>query len=762
MKVTFLEAKVPLTKTFRRAEDGSIDKDGHPKIVPYLSHHYELSHSDLGELYEKLCFHASKGHCWQKGNATEKLDWAGRAGKTDPNEPSRVLLLDLDGVKDFVDAPSFLRSLELGEPDYVIQYSSSMGVLKDKGLSAHIFVLLDREHTPGEMKDWLRHKNFAVPSLLSGIRLSKNGNALRWTLDVTTCQSDKLIYIAPPICEGDVTDDFKGERIQLVRQKTKVAKLAQIGYSPESNSQRTQAKMDELRVLAGLKEKPWDKTREERGESYMPNPGVATMSGKRDRGDYVSLNLNGGDSWGYWHPKQDPYFLYNFKGEPVFRLKDILPDYWASLRRAHQREVGQSGIEYLAFRDIKRSRYYNGTYDRAKDVLELFEADSEGQLFSYLEEHGQPLPKVIPTWKVEYDPHNPRRVDSVAKWLNLYQPSEYERRWAVEPRKVEEVPALVKKFMHHALGGSDECYEHFLNWCAYVVQSKRMAKTAWLLHGVEGTGKGFIFDQLLRPALGSNAMVTNLENFEGQFNGFLENKILVLVDEAQMSAHATAKVLEGKFRQIITEPFAPIRHMRRMMYEAPSYVSVLIFSNKGGAVNVQDSDRRYNIAPYQDKPLSPAPGEYDAAAAQSWDFYCYLRTRTADQYRAEHALVNEAKSQVAAATRTSVDEVAKEWLAGNYEYFSGNVRDTADGLTRPEQDIATAYKEIVGKMRAWKYIHRDELCVVFQYLVGQGVPSSPAKFTKYLSFHRLAVEPGCRREGRDAAFRGVKTHWEDA
>ncbi len=755
MKVTFLEAKVPLTKTFRLV-DGEIDKDGHPKIVPYLSHHYEVSHTDLQQFFELVQHHAALGHCWQKGNATEKLEWTRRADRTDPNEPTRILVLDLDGVKGLDDIPTLLRYLKLGSPDYIVQYSSSMGVLPGKGLSAHIFVLLDREYLPSELKDWLRHRNFAIPELAAGIKLSKNGNALRWTLDVTTCQSDKLIYIAPPICEAGVVDGFKGERIRLVRQETRTARLDQEGYTPESNSQRTQAKMDELRKLAGLKARPWDKTREERGENYMPNPDKATVSGTKDRGEYVSVNLNGGDSWGYWHRKENPYFLYNFKGEPVFRIKDISPDYWASLQRAHRREVDSGGIEYLAFRDIKRSKYYNGTYDRATDQLELYEADSEGQLFSYLKEHGQSLPDVIPTWKVEYDPHDPVRVDPKRKWLNLYQPSEFERRWGKERRQVAEVPALARKFIWHAVGCSEECYERFLNWLACIVQHKDRTQTAWLLHGVQGTGKGYIFNELMRPALGmNNTMTTNLENFEGQFNAFLENKLLICVDESDMQASALASVLEGKFRQYITEPKTPIRAMRKTTYEVASYLNFLIFANETAGVNIVDHDRRYNVAPYQDFRIDTTDEEYQQAKNDAWDFYCYLRTRAADVQLAKTAIMNDAKRQVAAQSKSSVEEFTKAWRNGNLDFFVAYIPSELEGFSRPQQDLALSYRKVVEAMGAWAAVSRDELHILGRWLIDK-CPQSPNKFTKMLQMHRIEIHE-ISRDGKK--FRGTETHW---
>jgi hypothetical protein len=65
----------------------------------------------------------------------------------------------------------------------------------------------------------------------------------------------------------------------------------------------------------------------------MSKPGEATITGiKRDRG-FVYLNLNGGDSWGYYHSEDNAEYIYNFKGEPVYKTSELLPEYWASINK---------------------------------------------------------------------------------------------------------------------------------------------------------------------------------------------------------------------------------------------------------------------------------------------------------------------------------------------------------------------------------------------------------------------------------------------
>ena len=63
-------------------------------------------------------------------------------------------------------------------------------------------MLLEDEVVPTQLKEWLLYLNLTVPILRSHIRLNKARTVLRWPLDITACQNDKLLYIAPPSLEG--------------------------------------------------------------------------------------------------------------------------------------------------------------------------------------------------------------------------------------------------------------------------------------------------------------------------------------------------------------------------------------------------------------------------------------------------------------------------------------------------------------------------------------------------------------------------------
>lgn len=738
MKITFLAADVPLTKTFT-LENGEIQKQGHPQLVSCTS--FEEEAATLADFYVALRAHAELGHCLLKGNVTRRLVGESRAGTTEPNAPTRWMCLDLDGLKHIGSVDEFMASVGLGDASYIVQYSSSMGVLPGKGLSAHVFVLLDREHLPDALKQWLKAKNFAVDGLRRGLSLTRTGNALRWTLDVSTCQNDKLIYIAPPLIGPGVIDSFDGERIRLVRKARETVALDSFGISAEANRASEQRTLDQLRAEKGLEKKPWDRAKISHGVTYMPKPDVATLTGLREERGFVYMNLNGGDSWAYYHPKDNPTFIHNFKGEPVFKTAELLPEYWASLRR-EQRAERRDDREYMVFRDWEGSTYYNAVYDARADELRVAAAKGKEQVLEWLAEHGQPIPEVVETWDMAFDALNPKRFDRKQKWLNTYQPSELERRYRKEHPEVRDMPAVARKWWLHALGGDERALGRLVNWCACLVQFKEAVRTAWYLQGVEGTGKGIIFNFYLKAMLGpTNVVEKRITELDTEFTGFLEGKLLLFVDDTpDVEAQKAAEVLSSFFRNLITEPSISVRHMRQMHRVVKNWLSIIVTSNRTG-ITIGPTDRRWNIAPHQPvQPPKPDEAEIREIEASVWPMYCYLMQYPADRQLARTALDNEAKRSLAARSVNTIEEFARALIEGNYGYFEAAISVDPKGMFASQAALAAEYKALVERMKAADRLTRDEIHTLCQWLLGPSCPSGATKFGKMLSYHNVPMK----------------------
>jgi hypothetical protein len=216
LKLQFLEASVPLTKTFTLGDKGELIKTPYPMVKKFTSHEELVSSSE--EFRDKLIQHAALGHCLLKGALDRALINESRAGHTSPDSPTEWVVLDVDGLP--YSPEEFLHLIGYGDVDYIVQYSASSGIiLTGEACSSakfdryHIFIRLDEPQPPYQLKLWLKKLNLSVPAISQYLDLTASSMSMRWPLDISVCQNDKLIYIAPPQCGPGVIDTLSEKRL---------------------------------------------------------------------------------------------------------------------------------------------------------------------------------------------------------------------------------------------------------------------------------------------------------------------------------------------------------------------------------------------------------------------------------------------------------------------------------------------------------------------------------------------------------------------
>jgi hypothetical protein len=327
MQLTFLAASdgTRMAKRFARSS-GTIVATPYPHVRRFWS--FARHAADLDQLHALLVTHGEAGHCLLKGQLDRPLHHESRAGRTDPNAPTDMLVLDLDFDQGFEDIDAFLGAIGLAGVGYALHHSSSAGITAQPGLRAHVFILLATPVAPAQLKLWLRHLNLTAPGLREQVRLSANGMTLTYPLDVTSCQNDKLLFIADPVVEG-LEDPLEGRRFELCERSAERFDLRTEHLDPGAVQRSADAQVSELRAKAGLPERRARYVALPNRERLLANPEPATVTGVRRARGFVYLNLNGGDSWAYFFPESSPELLYSFKGEPPVRLADIAPGLWA-------------------------------------------------------------------------------------------------------------------------------------------------------------------------------------------------------------------------------------------------------------------------------------------------------------------------------------------------------------------------------------------------------------------------------------------------
>lgn len=766
--VFFLTADKPIVKRYEIA-NGELVKHPYPFVYEVTSNQ-ETCHT-LHDLHGHIQKYAARGDCMVKGKLGRQLVTESRKGTTNPEELTEWICLDLDGIEGYQSVDHFLSDIGCAETDYILQWSSSMGIENKAGFRCHIFMQLDKAVRPQQLKNWLQDLNLSRPTLSGQLQLTKTGNSLRWPLDITTCQNDKLLYIAPPDLGKGIADPFpeKGSRgkpatprISFEQRTLKRLSLPTNLILQEALRDRTHAKVSELRVAAGLPKMKAVKYKFDGTVEYMTNPGQATITDMKEERGFVYFNLNGGDSWAYYHPVESPEFIYNFKGEPAYKTQELLPQYWAKLtQQAASGAPDAKGNIYLAFREFTSGVYWNGIYDTNTDKLELYPAKSETQLRHFMKNNKMPLGESVPDWKRVFEPNNPNVIDRQAQTVNIYNPSDFFK--DLQPAPVASPPPVINKIIDHVLGNDMATLDHFYNWLSTIVQFKTRAGTAWVLQGTQGTGKGLLMHNILTPLFGyENVAAKRMEELESQFTEFMENKFIVFIDEIEAGKSLYHAKVTAKLKNLIVEPMISIRNMYRPAYLAPNFASMIFASNKPSSVEVAPDDRRFNVGGYQENKLQITGPEIDQIDNELPEFYAYLMHYPADADRARTPLISTSRSTLIDISRTAIDTISDALLKGDLQTLWDHL-PSQKALTPGNALIQTksqGYRDlivdVVSNISAHDKLTRDELYTIFEYTVGN-MPTSPNKLTSTLKHHRLHLKPVWKY---NRSVRGIEVNWK--
>lgn len=761
MKLTFLNASVPLTKTYTKLPDGTIEKSSYPNVWEVSS---IIEDCPSLQVFEHLINkHAALGNCLLKGMVMRNLVCESRKDSTDRNATTEFLCLDIDGIDTAdgtVTVDNILQAMGLANVSYILQWSGSMNI-SSNALRCHIFVMLTKPASAPLIKQWLIQQNHDVPVLKAHQTLTKTGNALSWGLDITACQSDKLIYIAPPVLKGIKNPLGKTPRISLVKKPLATFDLSGRINTTEQNRALSDAKVLTLRDQMGLpKRKLTYKIVGPHEVLVKPGECIATET-KVDRG-FVYFNLNGGDSWAYFHPENNPDYIFNFKGEPVYLTKELLPAYWEQLKSQAYR-VSSTGVTYLAFLERQTSGYWRGTYDTVNDHLEIFPAKTESMVRQFADANGMRLGDNIPEWDMEFNPHDNVRVDFDNNVVNTFQLTDYMR---TPVRRVTKCPPIIFKLIENVLAKDVEAIEYFINWLAYIAQERDRTMTAWIFQGTQGTGKGLLMNKVLKPLFGENqTVIKRAGELSEKWTDFVTGKLIIFIDEVQTSAFKDEAGVIANLKNFITEPTVQIRVMNKNAYSVSNFSNWIFASNKADPVSVDKEDRRFNVGPYQSNKITITDKELETIPNELQEFHHYLMSYAVDKAQANTIMESAARNTLIELSQTTSESTASALRAGDMSFFLDQLpTDDSYKLDIKRLALVEEYRRTLcnvltrTKPTGTCNLQRDELFVIFNYTVG-GMSASPTTFTRFLGHKQIEIKPVSIH---NKIVRGISVVWNNA
>lgn len=764
MDLSFLFADEPLTKTIGKQEGGQFKIDPYPHVGRFTSHTQKAQ--SMADFARHLKTFAKDGHCLLKGKLDAKLTRESRAGHTNGNDATDWVCLDVDGANvDTID--EFLDIVGLKNLDCVVQYSASHGFTK--GLRAHIFAKLSKPASPAELKIWLKHLNLET-ELSKDIRASSTYAALRWPLDVTTCQNDKLLYIAPPILKDKIKDPLK-ERILYRRGKLTEITLPQLNFA--AIEEKTSKRLNALRKAAGLRShnRP---TIIFKGTEVLPYPGKSKVTSIKQARGFTYLNLNGGNSWGYYHPDDDKDIIFNFKGEPNYRTADLLPEYYLDAKAKANpiaEQPAEPGVEkpkrdkyYLAFLDRSTDQYHKGVWNETTNELHLTRTSSKDKLNDFLVDVGETPLDNVPEWDYVFDPLAPL-VDPVARIANKYRGTRYTLTPKVEP--APKCPPGIHMLVKHVMAGDEEAVERFLNWLAVIWQYKCMTQTIWLLQGTFGTGKGMVVEHIISPLIGRDYVhQLPLLALARPYNGFMEEALIVFFDESRVENTIDYRRAIEQLKTLSVTGQITVEKKYANSHQARNFANFIISSNYTDSIHVPPGDRRINVGPYQLQKLEDVcnTGELLTQITKELPaFATYLASRDADKDLARRPLMNKARETAIDMSLNTIERVSKALIDGDLVHLVG---ESSGPSPTPSSDvsrtmIASLYHQLMERacelcIKGEKHkLTRGDLRVIYEQHCGD-TPKGEAKFSRMLGHKGIDVKNIWLGTG---TVKGIEVQW---
>lgn len=695
---------------------------------------YEYTINTLEDLLQAFRGIAAEGSAVIKGRLDRTLKDESRAGHTNPNQQTEWICLDADGIPGITTHEEFVARvlpLEFQGCSYIFQHSNSAGLATTEGFHGHLFFLLQEAEHPKFLKEWLKYIN--LTKLKEGLQLSNNYLTLKFPLDITTCQNDKLIYIASPQFIG-MKDPIDGERIILVEKAEERVKIAMEGVEPPVIETKLQEVINKLRTDKGL-----EKRKAKYNGEVLQNPEKGIFVASNIAHGFVHGNVHRpgqtGDSNAYWHPEDNPSVLYNFKGEPPVSLQELDPSYY----RAAMDTQDQIPSRVLAFRCRKRDTYFNGYYDPQTDTVDVEPVRTKDRIGDFMIQNGRQAPDIIWDWDMRFDPNDPKTIDFKRRFINLYQKSQIEKT-ALTLTAAKEIPPTIRELLFHVLGNSEEMLDEFINWLAVIFQQKVQTKSAWVLHGRTGTGKGMLYTDILKPLFDGATVMKQYHNLKEQWNYWAESTLITVFDEAKIEDRNKQQIME-KLKNFITESELSIQKKYENSYQATNYNNILLFSNnKHNILELTQDDRRFWIPPRQDEKYQYSEAKHQRLKEELLAFACYLLHHKTDLQRARNPKKTEAKVQLTELGMNSVDLFYKSLTEGDLTYLLNLVLEAPKTTDMDKRFTYNKAKELAIRFlnKPDGFMTLTELHLIYNYIQGDKIPIN--RFSKQMELKQIKLK----------------------
>jgi hypothetical protein len=623
----------------------------------------------------------------------------------------------------------------------------------------HLYYLLDREESMDMVRDWLKYINLETKSLRDQITLTASDKALSFKLDIIANANGRVVYIADPVCEG-FEDPIK-ERVQVLYRKYDELRY-NFTHSGELKQKYRQA-LDEIRAKRGLPKLRAKELYDQRKDIEVLRKSL-TDAGRihdctQDSETIMRCNIDGGDSDAYFYYIKYPQLVRNHKGEPALYMAKFDPGYYNNIALPASKELWEKDVQPFVFRNSYNDKYYVGLRLGTEITKQPHVIGSEAKIEDYFTQHGGVgVPSPIDTWEITFDPALDNQWNEDEKVFNTWRKSEYMRD---NMFGYSQPPEIIERIIRHATGNDDEAYDRFINWLAYIFQTRKKTGIAWFLHGVQGTGKGLIVDHILMPILGKDYVVKQqARNLKAEFNGWMEKALIVNLDEFNIADTGGERgAVMQAMKMWITDSFLSIRAMHTESRMIQNYSNFILTTNTMGAISVDDGDRRMSFAVRQPDQLVITPDEVRKIKEELGHFAGYLRGFKADEVAATTCLKNTAKEAAKILGQSTIEDFIEAAKLGDLGYFLEGLDEKSRDFTL-DAEFKLLMDRIISEVKAGEpsMFSAPQLLTLYKVICPDNTNMKASSFKKMMARMNYPIQRP-RAEADEPRPRGWRIDW---
>jgi len=304
----------------------------------------------------------------------------------------------------------------------------------------------------------------------------------------------------------------------------------------------------------------------------------------------------------------------------------------------------------------------------------------------------------------EFDPHKPKEFNHHGfKAVNMFRPTPVmtvcqDERGKVKASELHKDSFFVDYFPHIAvllnnLFTSKERMDYFINWLATALITKKKNRTAILLRGRQGTGKGVLWEQIIEHAVGGDYCATiGNDDLTTNFNSALENKLFILANEIKGDFRDGNSMYE-KLKMYVTDEELRIEQKRVDSRKVKNFFNVILNSNNATPLQIQGGDRRYTVYETSDIKLKDLVSvKFDmtmesfikAIQRERDDFLIELFKFDYDSSLASQVQETEEKERIYRSSVKKTEILAEKIQLLDDEFFDNDLMEIVDAMNFSE------------------------------------------------------------------------------